>query len=973
MHLAIGRSGRLLGVGLLLLTACGGDDPADDPGGAADAGAAQPDQGTDLGGDAGEAPDPDSGPTPDGGQPADAATDLGPQDAAEPGPDLRRGDPCGSEQPCAPGSWCDPRSQTCREGCRDDGDCAEDQRCAAATGTCEPAPECADDRYEPNDTIEAPLPLRVQDHELVLCPGNADWFALPLTPLQALRVELEHAPGATLEVLVQPEGGRTLGSARSAEGHAELVVEAAQAGTHLVQVAGDNAERLPYSLRLFIELVCSDDALEPNDEAFEAPAPPAEGAQALTLCPGNEDWYALQVQEADLLQVRISSPGEEPLEATLLNATGDAVLAEASWDGEAGVATLLHVAEATAGVRLRLRSALERGYTLQVTLNPAQECPADALERNDSWAEARALPGGSYGDLVVCRGDEDWYSPELLLWGSLEVFVESPQVDAVSLSLVDVADEEVRVLADAEPEGDGLVLRYRYQEPAAVPVLRASVAQGRSVEYGLRVHISDPPECVDDLFEDNDEPGVVVWPPDEEMELSVCVDDPDWFFVHLRPGDRLRLDLSWEAPEATVALDLLDATGQEVLLSAEPGAAERSLRLVWEALAEATLLPRITVTGTSAADYTFAMQLDTEEEPPPECEDDAAEDNDEAGQALVLDPDPEEPYVLCPEDEDWYLLWVATDETMQVDVSGPAVDAGGLQAELYDAQRQVAAGAASDDGLTLRYTAPLEGERWLRLFSRQQEAGLTYDVALAFEQPEVCADDELEDNDDRGNAIPLEGSPEIVLCAGDEDWFQIFLSVGDRLLLDASFEHAAGNVDLVLYDVDGAEVARSDGAQDDEHLDYTAVGEGEHTLQVVLTDGDRTTCTITAEIDLAPLPECTVDDWEDNDDWEQATVLWGELTEGLTVCADDEDWYSLSLAQGDRITVRSLYDPAGGRVALELYGPWAFPLLSSSLPADGVDQLSATAEVQDNHLLRAWLPAGWVSDYALEVVVEPAE
>jgi len=829
-----------------------------------------------------------------------------------------------------------------------------------------------DDRFEPNDTAETPAPLSAGEHELVLCAADADWYRIPLVPLQALHVELEHEPGPTVELLVQPEGGRTLANARSAQGRAELRAEVAEEGVHLLQVVGDNAQRLPYGLRLRVEQVCSDDELEPNDSPEQARPLPEDPAQSMVLCPANEDWYALAVQEADLIQVVVSSPGDDVAELTLVAADGVTALREGTWDPDAETSTALHLAAEEATVYVRVRSAQERVYTVGAEINPAQACPADELERNDHPDDATFAAPGTYLGLVACRGDDDWVAPDVPLWGTLDVTVQSPTPEALGVYLVDVAAEEQRVLTQAVPGADGLTLSYRHADEAVVPMLLVTVVSGRQADYTLELATGLPPECTDDELEDNDRPEDAPWPPDEETPLSVCVDDPDWFVTSLLAGDRLQLDLAWDDPWAEVALDVLDAAGAEVLTSAEPGEQPRTLRLVWEAFVDAELLHRVTIAGTTAADYRLVMQLDTEEEPPPECEDDAHEDNDDAGQAVVPDPDPEEPLVLCPGDEDWYLIWVARGETVQVDLSGPAVDEAVLRCELYGAELPVATCEPSGDGLRLRHVAELEGDHLLRLFpAAAHAAGLSYDVDLSFELPEVCLDDELEDNDGPQTATPLEGSPEIVLCEGDDDWFEVFLAQGDRLLLQAAFTHADGNVDLVLHDEAGAQVAASAGEEDGEQLDFTAVEGGAYRLLVRLADGVRNTCTLTWELELPDPPECTIDDWEDNDDWEQATVLWAELSEELTVCFDDEDWYSLSMAEGDRITVRSLYDPALGRVALELYGPWAFPLLASSLPAEGVDQLQATAEVQDNHLLRAWVAEGDVLDYALEVLIEP--
>ncbi len=96
-----------------------------------------------------------------------------------------------------------------------------------------------------------------------------------------------------------------------------------------------------------------------------------------------------------------------------------------------------------------------------------------------------------------------------------------------------------------------------------------------------------------------------------------------------------------------------------------------------------------------------------------------------------------------------------------------------------------------------------------------------------------CNEDDLEPNDTPDDASdfwvedpPFTGRQ---ICSGNEDWYITILDAGETLLLDLTFSHDAGDLDVALYDsavtpetLQEHELTQAISSDDNEHLEYPA-------------------------------------------------------------------------------------------------------------------------------------------------------
>ena len=202
-----------------------------------------------------------------------------------------------------------------------------------------------------------------------------------------------------------------------------------------------------------------------------------------------------------------------------------------------------------------------------------------------------------------------------------------------------------------------------------------------------------------------------------------------------------------------------------------------------------------------------------EDEPPPMCEDDAAEDNDSLAQASN---DPaltagNHNFVSCPaasgagDDEDWFPVFVAAGTQVNLSLNGGA--ASDLDMDLVDASGMVVAtstGAGSSESIQF---CPGGATHYVRIYTggaAENPYTLTYSTN-AGACAQMCVDDSNEQDDSFGDATFAEVFPgpfttmDRQICSGDDDYYEIELFTNETISIDLTFNHGAANEDLDLH------------------------------------------------------------------------------------------------------------------------------------------------------------------------------
>jgi hypothetical protein len=227
----------------------------------------------------------------------------------------------------------------------------------------------------------------------------------------------------------------------------------------------------------------------------------------------------------------------------------------------------------------------------------------------------------------------------------------------------------------------------------------------------------------------------------------------------------------------------------------------------------------------SASDGTFQSYLTVRilvrtDEPPPTCADDGFEPNNEAGQATVLEPGTYDLSIcdsaVSPTDIDFFAVTLAAGDTVDVTVAFEH-DTGDLDCDFSldgSTDTIVAGSAGASDTEAFAWTAGAAGTYLLAIYGVANTSyAQPYRLDLAIRKGNTCADDTLEPNDGAAGATPIPADDaawaDLVLCAGNEDWFALDLAAGDTWIVAATPK--TGQVAVELRGPGGTPVIDSSG------------------------------------------------------------------------------------------------------------------------------------------------------------------
>ncbi len=218
-------------------------------------------------------------------------------------------------------------------------------------------PTCSfEDELAPNHSAEqaADIGTDVDRDDLFICSGSPDWYRFDLEAGQSLLLFVEFdAQLGDLDIYLYAEGaterGTELASSTSPNQSEFIQFEATATGTYLLEIEGFEGNQNAY--RLFAKLGCDtdadcpdgsacflrggfcngardldcgiDDGFEPNESATDA-TEIGDGTQlGLSICPEDEDYYAVDVPEEGGLILGLEHPRDVNIDLLLFNEAGD--------------------------------------------------------------------------------------------------------------------------------------------------------------------------------------------------------------------------------------------------------------------------------------------------------------------------------------------------------------------------------------------------------------------------------------------------------------------------------------------------------------------------------------------------------------------------------------------------------------------------------------------------------------------------
>jgi hypothetical protein len=377
---------------------------------------------------------------------------------------------------------CEAASGQCVPGCTASS-CGQGQVCATNTGRCEaappPPPSCVADTFEENDSAAAAstaVPLDGTElTALTACDQDPDYYAFDLAVGDRVQIAVlfTHAEG-DVDARLESASGTTLASSASVDDDEALGFTATTAGRHVLRVwlYRDQGATPGNTYRLRITKtsappppppppMCAADRLEENDAQSAARAVAAPVTEAgLTLCTGDDDFYAVTLTPGDQLGVTLTfTHAEGDVDLRLLSSTG-ANLASSVTTQDRESLTYTAFTPETVAVRAYLYrdQGSTPGTTYTLATTRAVVCPADRYEPNDDQLDQVSIVAGTFTGLSLCAADADHFVVRLARNQRLTVTARFTHAEG-DLDLY-VADDLGFVVAESTSTDDDESLTY---------------------------------------------------------------------------------------------------------------------------------------------------------------------------------------------------------------------------------------------------------------------------------------------------------------------------------------------------------------------------------------------------------------------------------------------------------------------------------------------------------------------------------
>lgn len=354
--------------------------------------------------------------------------------------------------------------------------------------------------------------------------------------------------------------------------------------------------------------------------------------------------------------------------------------------------------------------------------------------------------------------------------------------------------------------------------------------------------------------------------------------------------------------------------------------------------------------------------------PPPTCAVDQFEDNDSAAAARVglAAGQTFANLTACAMDEDFYAFDLGVGDVLRAEALFAHADGDVDLQILTPAGTAGVSGSSTNDDEDVSYTAIAAGRHVVRVYLFRDQGtnpGNTYSLRLTHTPapppppPPMCTPDRLEENDTqataRATAIPATENG-LTSCTMDDDFYALSLAAGDEVTATATFLTSEGDVDVALLDAAGTTRVSSTGVTGTERVVFAAAAPGTYALRVYLYGDAGTTPGAAYSLGLTRRVICTPDPLEENDTQAaQRPITAGTVTD-LSACDLDDDYYRVTLAAGQPITVNLAFAHAEGDIDLFLLNA-AGTTQVSSVSVDDDESVTFTPTSAGNYTIRVRL------------------
>jgi hypothetical protein len=460
---------------------------------------------------------------------------------------------------------------------------------------------------------------------------------------------------------------------------------------------------------------CADDHSEPNDAPATSTLLVEESLLGLTICPGDEDWFAIEVgnnEGVDFLMAHTTANGNLDLEA--YDQDGSTLLTQSiSDDDNEYVRTQPRVP----GVYFFRVFGQPNSYDIIYDLYDINsgDC-TDGFEPNDSIAQATNLNPGSYPGLRLCSDEVDLYSMTLEQGDTLDLTIRFSHLDGdLDLRLLNQTGTETLARSLSATDDESITFTASV---ASTVLLEVTGFLGDSADYAFEFTVdSNNNECVDDNLEPNDSRFAASDLAPLILESGIiCPGNLDVWSFTLSNRQRGRVTIEFNGDLGDLDLTLFDDFELELDSSAGIGDSET---VAHTASGTMEIFAQVEGFRDQAGGYTIGLEV---------CDNDDSDPNDTRNDAALLEGQLTN-RVLCLGEDDWYL--VGFDPHQETTIVVTTNDSEEVQMSLTtDTGAVLTRGQRDGDDMTITWTTQDSDILLVRVQSNRPSGDpITYSVS----------------------------------------------------------------------------------------------------------------------------------------------------------------------------------------------------------------------------------------------------
>ncbi|RLM49181.1 PPC domain-containing protein [Halorubrum sp. Atlit-28R] len=569
---------------------------------------------------------------------------------------------------------------------------------------------------EPNDSFETAVNVSEGTFSGEIISGESDVYQIEVNETDALNVDISNADnlGNLRLVLYSPDRQELVSDGNNNRDGVSFNLKAPESGTYYIEVAGQEQQTTSnYTLDVDIITPAENDQFAPND-GFRSAASLSEGLSDARIVGGESDFYQIEVNETDALNVDISSADNLGNLRLVLYDPDRRELVSDGNNNRDGVSFNLKAPES--GTYYIEVAGQEQQTTSNYTLDTDIITPAenDQFAPNDGFNSAATLSEG-FSDARIVGGESDFYQIEANETDALNVDISSAD-NLGNLRLVLYDPDRQELVSDGNSNFGGISFNLKAPESGTYYVEVAGQEQQTTSNYTLDTDIITPAE--NDQFAPNDGFNSAATLSEGFSDARIVGGESDFYQIEANTTDAISVDISNADNLGDLQLVLYGPDRQELVSDGNSNFGGISFNL--KAPESGTYY--VEVSGQSqqtTSGYTLRTDIITPKE------NDQFAPNDNFGSAVQLRNEFTDARVVGGE-VDYFKLTLNESESVTAEITA-ADSLGDLGLRLYAPDRsEVAADTNNFNGISLSHQATTGGTYYLRVAGLSQQTTSEY-------------------------------------------------------------------------------------------------------------------------------------------------------------------------------------------------------------------------------------------------------